>query len=132
MTGGLGVAGPVVRRPTRFHEDQRGWLLGKEAVKSLTSQSMSLSYLPGVFRDGDLKYRLRHVDRDRRTIHVGSSFRVMWTQGDSGTSMPFESREESIPSLQRTTGAHCSLVAAERGRPLGMACITNRRILSQY
>src|SRR5262249_61486547 len=101
MAAGLGVPGPVVRRPTRFHEDQRGGLLGKEAVKSLTSQPMSLSYLPGVFRDGDLKYRLRHVDCDRRTIHVGSSFRVMWTQGDSGTSMPFESREESITSLER-------------------------------
>src|SRR5262249_59633196 len=75
MAAGLGVPGPVVRRPTRFHEDQRGGLLGKEALKSLTSQPMPLSYLPGVFRDGDLKYRLRHVDRDRRTIHIRSSFR---------------------------------------------------------
>src|SRR5262249_2745839 len=34
--------------------------------------------------------------------------------------MPFKSREEAIPSLQRTTGSRCSPLATERGvRPSG-------------
>src|SRR2546428_9827950 len=60
---------------------------------------MTLSDLARILRHSDFKDRLRHVDRDRRTIHLGSSFhRGLWTQGDFGTSMPFKSREESIPS----------------------------------
>src|SRR5438094_4381803 len=60
---------------------------------------MTLSDLARVLRHSDFKHRLRHVDCDRRTIHLDSSFhRGLWTQGDFGTSMPFKSREESIPS----------------------------------
>src|SRR2546428_5208018 len=60
---------------------------------------MTLSDLARILRHSDFKDRLRHVDCDRRTIHLGSSFhRGLWTQGDFGTSMPFKSREESIPS----------------------------------
>src|SRR5947207_13241298 len=60
---------------------------------------MTLSDLARILRHSDFKDRLRHVDRDRRTIHLGSSFhRGLWTQGDFGTSMPYKSREESIPS----------------------------------
>src|SRR5881628_2720756 len=60
---------------------------------------MTLSDLARILRHSDFKDRLRHVDCDRRTIHLGSSFhRGLWTQVDFGTSMPFKSREESIPS----------------------------------
>src|SRR5207244_6161701 len=60
---------------------------------------MTLSDLARILRHSDFKDRLRHVYCDRRTIHLGSSFhRGLWTQGDFGTSMPFKSREESIPS----------------------------------
>ena len=57
--------------------------------------STAFPHVTGVVREGDLEHQLRQVDRDRRTMHVGSSFRVMWMQGDCGTSMPFKSREES-------------------------------------
>src|SRR5262249_38676228 len=93
---------------TRLHQDDRRWVLAEKTAASRTRQSMSVPYLPGMLGNSHLENRLRHVDRDRRTIHVGSSFRVMWTQGDSGTSMPFKSREESIPSLQRIGGSRCS------------------------
>jgi hypothetical protein len=40
----------------------------------------------GPVGDSHLKHRLRHVDRDRRTIHPDSSFQgLSWTQGDFGT-----------------------------------------------
>src|SRR2546425_5658486 len=66
---------------------------------------MTLSDLARILRHSDFKDRLRHVDCDRRTIHLGSSFhRGLWTQGDFGTSMPFKSREESIPSSFAATG----------------------------
>src|SRR2546427_4231455 len=66
---------------------------------------MTLSDLARILRHSDFKDRLRHVDCDRRTIHLGSSFhRGLWTQGDFGTSMPFKSREESIPSSFGATG----------------------------
>jgi hypothetical protein len=69
-------------------------LLGEEASEALTRQPVPFSNLARLLGHRDLEHRLRCVDRDRRTIHVGSSFHVLWTQGDSGTSMPLKSREE--------------------------------------
>jgi hypothetical protein len=63
---------------------------------------MPLAHVTGLRRHRNFKYRLRHVNRDRRIIHAGSSLhRHLWTQGDFGTSMPYKSRAESIPSLER-------------------------------
>jgi len=70
MTGGLRVPGPMVRRSTRLHQDDRRCVLAEKAVESCTRQAMSLPYLPGMFGNSHLENRLRYVDRDRRTIHV--------------------------------------------------------------
>src|SRR5437879_10300515 len=76
---------------------------------------MTLSDLARILRHSDFKDRLRHVDCDRRTIHLGSSFhRGLWTQGDFGTSMPFKSREESIPSSFGAIGEACQAAIAAR------------------
>ena len=86
-----------------------GGLRDEEAAKTLARKSMAFTYLAGADRDRDFKHRFGHVNGDRRTIHPGSSFhRSVWTQGDFGTLMPFKSREESIPSLERTGKARRS------------------------
>src|SRR5205823_2059979 len=74
---------------------------------------MTLSDLARILRHSDFEDRLRHVDCDRRTIHLGSSFhRGLRTQGDFG-SMPFKSREESIPSsFGAIWGARHAAIAA--------------------
>src|SRR3989442_12817444 len=80
---------------------------------------MTLSDLARILRHSDFKDRLRHVDCDRRTIHLGSSFhRGLWTQGDFGTSMPFKSREESIPSSFGAIGEACQAAIAARSTVL--------------
>jgi len=106
MPARLGLAAPVVGRSARLHQDRRRGLLAEVSAKSLPRESMPLTHLARGPGDGHLEHRLRHVHRDRRRIHRTPPSKGLLHARRLGHTMPFKSREESIPSLERagTTG----------------------------
>jgi hypothetical protein len=83
----------------------RNWLAAQAAVAVEAAGAAGNSQL----QDG-----LCDVDPNESIVHVDSSF-IAVTSSDSGTSMPFKSQEESIPSLQRTRPGFAWSLAAELG-----------------
>src|SRR5207247_4739487 len=100
MPARLGLAAPVVGRSARLHQDRRRGLLAEVSAKALPRESMPLAHLARVLGDGHLEHGLRHVDRDRRRIHRASNAKGLLDARRLWHTMPFKSREESIPSLE--------------------------------
>jgi len=63
-------------------------------------------HLAGAVRDSEFKDVLCNIHGNRHMLHFRTppGYWLNETVFDFGTSMPFKSREESIPSLQRTIG----------------------------
>ena len=101
----LGLPAPVVRRPTRPHQDSCRRLFAQIPTKPLPREPMPLAHLARMFRHGDLKDCLRHVHRDRRRIHPAPPSKALLDARRLWHAMPFKSREESIPSLDRSSGS---------------------------
>src|SRR5207249_10306237 len=75
-------------------------LLAEVSAKALPRESMPLAHLARVLGDGHLEHGLRHVDRDRRRIHRAPPSKGLLDARRLWHTMPFKSREESIPSLE--------------------------------
>jgi hypothetical protein len=87
---------PVMGGSACLHDDGRLRSLGKEGKELGPTWAIALGDLPGPVRDGNLEDILCQINSDERIVHVDSSYP---RQGDSGTLMPIESQEESIPSM---------------------------------
>ena len=117
MPARLGLPAPVVGRSARLHQDRRRRLLAQVAAKPLPRESMPLAHLARVLGDGHLEHRLRHVDRDRRRIHRAPPSKGLLDARRLWHTMPFKSRKESIPSLERPgNDAGADVAATSAGR----------------
>src|SRR5207247_11127394 len=111
-------------RSARLQQDRRRGLLAEVSAKALPRESMPLAHLARVLGDGHLEHCLRHVDRDRRRIHRAPPSKGLLDARRLWHTMPFKSREESIPSLERTGFAGRSApsrACAGRSTPLRYA-----------
>jgi hypothetical protein len=100
MARRLRASTPEVGRAARLHHQRRGGPFSEEACELLARESSPLAHPTGALGDGNLEHGLGQIHGDRHMLHADSSFpKRFGGQGDSGTSMPRESREESIPSL---------------------------------
>jgi hypothetical protein len=99
----------VVRGATRLEDDNRGFVPGEELEEASAGQSQLTVDAPWAARHGNDEDGLGDVDGDGRTMHWAPPFTeiVCSVAGDFGTPMPIQSQEESISSLQRTTGLAC-------------------------
>jgi len=97
----LRVPAPVVGRPTRFHQDRRRRRLAQVPAKPSPREPMAPAHQSWVLRDSYLEYGLGHVHRDRRRIHRTPPSKGSLDARRLWHTMPFKSREESIPSLER-------------------------------
>ena len=105
VTVALELSGPVVSHAASLHDDMSGFALGEEWNKPRAGEAMGFGHLAGVVRDGELEDVLCNIHGNRRMLHFGLLLLfALMKSTDSGTLMPTESKEESIPSLQRTIG----------------------------
>lgn len=119
---GLELARPVMSGGAGLEEDGGGGLLPKEGQDATAREAMAFRHPPGAVGDGDLEGGGGDVDGDGSRLHGGLLLPRGEGHGDPGTTMPYESREESIPSLaaDERRGSCCwslSIAANAAGGP---------------
>src|SRR5262249_14761758 len=117
---------PVMRAATRFHDDEFHISIDEPALELTTRQATALDYPPGFVAHRKLENVLSHVHRHGCSIHLGLllSFMLKPPKASAGTMMPNKTREESIPSIERTASSKklasrrrsCRTFGEERGR----------------
>jgi hypothetical protein len=100
MPEALDLASPVVGRSAGLHDDGGCRLLSHEGQELSSGQTLTARHVAWSIGDPDLENSLCHVHGDTSIVrHDG--LLLCLDSSDSGTSMPFESLEESISSIQR-------------------------------
>jgi hypothetical protein len=124
----LEAACPVVGRAAGFHDDGGGRLLSEEVeeVAATHAHAGRLDDAARAVGDGDLENSLRDVDADASSV-LHDGLLLVPTSTDSGTSMPIESAEESIPSLGADETRGVSQVTQETGQRHGVAFRRSKR-----
>src|SRR5262249_9491928 len=118
-----------MRAATRFHDDEFHISIDEPALELTTRQATALDYPPGFVGHRQLENVLCHVHRHGCSIHLGLllSFMLKPPKASAGTMIPNKTREESIPSIERTASSKklasrrrsCRTFGEERGRLAG-------------
>jgi hypothetical protein len=101
MPEAVDLAAPVVGGSAGLHHDSGGRLLGREGEELSSRQTLTARHVAGPIGDSDLEHSLGHVYGDASIVRHDGLLHCL-NSSDSGTSMPTESQEESISSMQRT------------------------------
>jgi hypothetical protein len=110
-----------------LHDHCRLRPIHEECERVLSRHTVALVYFAGAMGDRDLKDGLCQVYGDGRIVtHEMAPF--MPSQRDSGTSMPIQSREESISSMQLTGRGGLVWRASQLIRGVGQAQDAWRRM----
>jgi len=102
MPEALDLPSPVVGRSAGLHDDGGCRLLGHEGEELSSGQTLTAQHVAWSIGDPDLENSLCHVHGDASIVrHDG--LLLCLDSSDSGTSMPTESQEKSISSMQQTS-----------------------------